>query len=139
MDDDTDNLELFSIALEEYNESILVKYNLTMYNEGTEFINHLKEHKPIDALIFLDINMPKKNGFEILEEIKQDAELSSLPVIMFSSASDTNSILISQQLGASLYAIKPPSVSGIIDLIKKVLTIKWVEPSLSNQNFLIDV
>ncbi|HXU27017.1 MAG TPA: response regulator [Bacteroidia bacterium] len=138
VDDDADNLDLFSIAVKEFGEAELVKCTLHMYSEGDALMAALKQNKPVDALIFVDINMPKKNGFDILKEIKLDTHLSSLPVIMFSNASDNRSITVSQELGASLYAVKPTSITGIVNLIKKVSTIKWHQANLSNIEFLIN-
>lgn len=59
------------------------------------------------AFVLLDIKMPKVNGFEVLEQIKSDAQLKTTPVVMFSSSNELADVSRSYQLGANAYVVKP--------------------------------
>ena len=76
------------------------------------FFNYLQELKvgnePLPLLILLDINMPEKNGFEVLKEVRKDQALSTIPFFtMLSSSSDPEDMEKAMNLGANDYLIKP--------------------------------
>jgi DNA-binding response OmpR family regulator len=125
IDDDFEDIEIFTAAVKKMEEESVLKVDLRVYSEGIKLLKELNEIKPENDLVFLDINMPLKNGFEILTEIRRYVELCKLPVIMYSTASDSQSISISQELGANLYAVKPCSIKSITNLIKHVAEIEW--------------
>ncbi len=72
-------------------------------------------------IILLDINLPKKNGFEILEDIKNNPELKKIPVIMLSSSSSEDHVLKSYDLSANCYVTKP------VDFDEYTQTVKIIE------------
>lgn len=89
-----------------------VFYNLHAVVNGlgvTEFLNQEGEYSnvPRPDLILLDLNLPLKNGFEVLEEIKSAPELKMIPVIVLTSSSSDQDILRSYNLCASCYVSKP--------------------------------
>jgi CheY-like chemotaxis protein len=137
-DDDCDDIETFVTAVKELDEITLNKIELQVYSSGTELLKDLKALKPKDCIIFLDINMPQKNGFEILTEIRTDNDLCTLPVIMYSTAFDGRTINTSQELGASLYAVKPYSITDIANLIKMVTEIHWEGYNAQPADFVIN-
>ena len=69
----------------------------------------------------LDINLPKKNGFEVLESIKKDDDLKRIPVIMLSSSSSEDHISKSYDLSANCYVTKP------VDFDEYTQTVKTIE------------
>jgi two-component system, response regulator len=71
------------------------------------------------GLVLLDINMPKKNGFEVLEAIKADPRLQSLPVIMLTTSEREEDIVRSYTYGACSYVRKPVSLERFIDVVKQ--------------------
>ena len=80
-DDDTDDCIFFYKALKE----IPIATHLATFHDGEELMNHLSfnsDHLP--DLLFLDLSMPRKTGFECLDEIKENIKLKSLPIIIFS-------------------------------------------------------
>ena len=80
-DDDTDDCLFFEKALEELNLST----ELTIVHDGEQLMNYLNENSEhLPDVLFLDLNMPRKNGFECLVEIKENEKLKDLPVVMFS-------------------------------------------------------
>jgi CheY-like chemotaxis protein len=125
IDDDLDNIEIFAYAVQKMEEENSLKVDLKVYSEGIKLLNELNEIEPENDLVFLDINMPLINGFDILLEIRKQVELSKLPVIMYSTSSDSKSVRISKELGANLYAVKPSSISNIASLIKQITEIEW--------------
>jgi CheY-like chemotaxis protein len=71
-------------------------------------------------LIFMDVNMPVKDGFYILKYLRKREHLRDIPVIMFSTSSDPEDIEKARKLGAVGYAVKPAEISKLIDIIKIV-------------------
>ena len=93
-DDDADDCKFFKDALEELSPNT----QLTIVGDGDELMNFLNDavraenFQPLPDVLFLDINMPRKNGFECLEEIKQNEKLKHLSVIMFSTSNSREKI-----------------------------------------------
>lgn len=71
-------------------------------------------------LILLDINLPKKSGYEVLEEIKDHAELRSIPVIMLTSSEAEQDVTRSYSLHANSYLVKPSSLSKFVELVNYI-------------------
>lgn len=120
-DDDTDDLQLFKNAVDKTTEQI----DLHTYNKGDDFLKTIKTKADKHAIVFLDINMPGKSGFEILKEIRRDDLLKKLPVIMYSTSSDDKVISVSREMGATMYAVKPTSFSDLKSLIRKAVAMDW--------------
>ncbi len=121
-DDDEDDCLLFEEALFE----IDANFNLTICNDGVELMNTFDTKvPPSPRLLFLDINMPRKNGFECLIEMKQTEKLKDIPVIVFSTSGDHNYVNQARQFGAHYYIRKPGTFNQLKIIIEKVLTIDW--------------
>jgi len=87
-------------------------------------MNYLSENSEnLPHILFLDINMPRKNGFECLEEIKQNEKLKALPVVMFSTSKEQDIINILFKQGSDIYVRKPCSLSELIQIIHHTLPI----------------
>ena len=103
-DDDKDDCLFFKEAIEE----LTFATSLAIVHDGVQLMQHLErvsDNLP-DAL-FLDLNMPCKNGFECLEEIKKHAVLKHLPVIVYSTSYDVEKINQLYNTGANHYICKP--------------------------------
>lgn len=118
-EDDYDDCYLFQYTLKEMNRS----FHLTTVKNGEDLMNLLNEETTtLPDFIFLDINMPRKNGFECLKEIKANASLCHLPVIVLSTSYTP---VIGEQLykqGAQYYIRKPNDVIQFQKVIEYVLT-----------------
>jgi len=117
-EDDFDDRLLFEEALEE----LPVSVNLNTFSNGDELMEWLtRKNKPLPDVLFLDLNMPRKNGFATLAEIKRNAKLQDLPVIIFSTA--TNNEMIKQVFknAAHYYIRKPVHFWELKQLIYKSL------------------
>lgn len=117
-DDDEDDCVFFKEAL----EGITISTNLFTVNDGEELMLLLtNDTKIVPYVLFLDINMPKKNGFECLQEIKKNSKLQSLPVIMFSTSLEEGVVNQLYLDGANYFIRKPDNFSEWIRIIKYTL------------------
>src|ERR1700710_2142448 len=98
-DDDVDDQELFIDAAREISANLQV----SVQDSGEEVLHLHKTPPPYPKIIFLDLNMPIKNGYEVLTEIKQLEHTKNIPIIVFTTSSDEYSIKKSRSLGANLY------------------------------------
>lgn len=135
-DDDADDCLLFEDALREVSHQI----KLTTANDGIELMDILDSTVPPPPdVIFLDLNMPRKNGFECLTEIKHTEKLKNIPVVIFSTSSQPEAINRVYEQGANYYVCKPGSFSKLKLVIEKVLNIDWNQHKSprNKENFLI--
>src|SRR5688500_8306614 len=103
-DDDADDCTLFKDALKE----VCAGTKLTTASDGEELMDILIETVPPPPdVIFIDLNMPRKNGFECLEEIKHSQKLKNIPVVIFSTSSQQDTINKVYDQGAHYYICKP--------------------------------
>ncbi len=118
-DDDNDDCQFFKEALDE----LPLHTQLTAVHDGEQLLQLLsKKMNDLPHVLFLDLNLPRKNGFACLEEIKRNEKLKELPVIIFSTSYSEH---IANQLyknGAQYYICKPADFSQLKKLILQALT-----------------
>ncbi len=73
---------------------------------------------PRPGIIFLDLNMPRKDGWEALSEIKQNPELKSIPVVVLTTSNSERDILKTYESGANCYITKPISFDQLLQIVK---------------------
>ncbi|MDP1746731.1 MAG: response regulator [Bacteroidota bacterium] len=132
-DDDRDDRFMFQKAL----KALPVTTNLTTVYDGVQLMKYLSENSEhLPDVLFLDINMPRKNGFECLLEIKESETLKELPVVMFSTSYPRdmnyerdiiNSLL---EMGAYDYIRKPDDFSQLKQTISNAIAIATGNSSL---------
>lgn len=93
--------------------------------DGVEASDFLwRRGKYVDAsrpdLVLLDLNLPKKNGRELLAEIKADEDLMTIPVVILTTSSDEADILRSYQLHANCYLVKPVNLEQFVEVVKSI-------------------
>lgn len=116
-DDDTDRL-LFDDVLSE----LPVSANLITVGNGEELIDWLtNDDNKLPDVLFLDLNMPRKNGFAALGQIKRDPRLEELPVFIFSTANDEEMIKQVYKDAAHYFIRKPNKFKELKSLIYKAL------------------
>jgi len=121
-DDDKDDQHLFEEALDKTN----VPTELTTANNGQELMDNLHDTSiPNPDVIFLDINMPVKNGKDCLKEIKADEDLKDIPTVIYSTSDNEKDINETFKAGANLYVSKPNSFSRIVSVLKYIFTLRW--------------
>jgi CheY-like chemotaxis protein len=117
-EDDKADTILFKDALEEL--PVKVKFNTVP--DGEQLISWLKnKRRKLPDVLFLDLNMPRKNGFAALGEIKRNPDLEKIPVIIFSTANEAEMIKQVFKDAAHYYIRKPTSFSDLKKVIFKVL------------------
>jgi chemotaxis family two-component system response regulator Rcp1 len=102
-----------------------VHVNLNVASDGAEamdFLNREGEHAnaPRPDLILLDLNLPKKDGREVLEEIKESPTLKSIPVVVLTTSASEGDILRSYKLHANCYITKPVGLDGFLEVVKSI-------------------
>lgn len=121
-DDDQDDVSLFEEALNE----ISIDARLTTAGDGDEILQLLDSNVPPPPYaIFLDLNMPRKTGFECLKEIKRTSKLKDIPVIILSTAGNQDAIDRTYNDGAHYYIKKPSTFAELKDAIQMVLSSNW--------------
>ena len=134
-DDDFEDLDFFTEVTNIIDREITV----VTHDCGDKLIAALRNPPPSPHIIFLDLNMPGRNGFDILEELKTTENLKGIPVVIFSTSNDAVNIARSRSLGANLYLPKLPSYAAFKKSIEDTLKINWDTFKPNASNFLYSI
>lgn len=119
-EDDADDRFMLQTAFDECEYDGI----LSFVENGVEAMNYLfdaKQHgKPFPNLILLDINMPKKDGYEVLRELKADDSFSVIPVVVFSTTHNEREMEKCSSLGADQYIVKPDKFETLLQIIAEL-------------------
>lgn len=138
VEDNPGDVRLAREALKEVGQAYLV----CVTTDGAEALAYLRRRgKHADALlpdlILLDLNVPRKDGRELLEEIKSDPNLRRIPVIIFTSSSAAQDILKAYELRANCYITKPTDLAEFFRAIKLIeeywLTVVTLPPDMTTK------
>jgi CheY-like chemotaxis protein len=129
-DDDPDDRLLTADALK---EARLIN-DIRFVENGEELLEYLRRTgkfaPPADAprpgLILLDLNMPRKDGRAVLKDLKQDAELRTIPVVVLTTSKDDEDVYRSYDLGVNSYIVKPVTFEALVDILQ-TLEKYWFE------------
>ena len=127
-DDDPDHGLLFKIVLRQVDPS----KHLIIVKDGASLMELLDRCVP--DLLFLDLNMPCKNGFECLTEIRQREKLAELPIVVYSSSTHMTDIQKSYVHQADLYMVKPFNSAHLSNALESILKMEWIR-NYPNQKF----
>ncbi|MDX3660883.1 response regulator [Streptomyces sp. ID05-26A] len=102
-----------------------IRNTLHVVKDGVEALEFLRregqyENAPRPGLILLDLNLPRKDGREVLSEIKADAELRSIPVVVLTTSEAEEDILRSYSLYANAYVTKPVDFDRFIEVVRQI-------------------
>lgn len=137
-EDDEDDRLFFKQAIEQ----IDIKTKLMIFRNGQELMDYLLVPDTVlPHLVFLDLNMPLKNGTECLEEIRRTDRLRSLVVAIYSTSSSEKDIENTFVLGANIFINKPNSFNELKKVVKKIIQINWhyQTSNLNLDNFLFRI
>ena len=138
-DDDTDDCIFFKEAVEE----LLLSTQLTAVNDGEQLMQHVtNETNELPDVLFLDLNMPRKNGFECLSEIKLNQRLKQLPVIIFSTSFEQEVVNLLYKNGAQYFIRKPSEFSQFKKIIHQTFITLIIPQNISQptrENFVLTV
>ena len=126
-EDDEDEQFYFREVLHEIKPDIHIEF----VANGHELLDLLKSYIP--DLLFLDLDMPYRNGLECLMEIRKQEAISKLPVVIFSSTNRPANITTAYDTGCDLFVHKSSSYSHYAAQLKQILHLNWKEPTLIRQ------
>ena len=135
-DDDESDRTNFTEALEESR----IKTEVYAVKDGVELMEFLtREDTPVPHILFLDLNMPMKNGLTCLKEIRSIEKLKDVAVAIYSTSSYEKDIEETFHYGANVYIKKPTDFDTLKKVLHKVLSAAYVyrEPPFSIENFLL--
>jgi CheY-like chemotaxis protein len=120
VEDDPGDVLMTREAFEEY-----LNNRLAVVNDGAEAIAYLRREgeyadAPRPDLILLDLNLPRRDGREVLAEVKADDSLRHIPVIVLTTSQADEDVLRSYQLHANAYVTKPVDFDGFIEAIRQI-------------------
>ncbi len=123
-EDDYDDRLLNKDALEEAGLNAEVYY----VGDGVELIDYLyrrglfdgDQFFPRPSFILLDLKMPRKNGWEVLEEIKADPDFQEIPVFILTTSNNEDDQLHAKQMGANGYFTKPTTFAGLVQVMRAI-------------------
>ncbi len=102
-----------------------VRNNLYHVEDGVEAMRFLRQEAgyagvPVPDLILLDLNLPRKDGREVLEEIKEDSALRLIPVVVLTTSAAERDLVKTYGLHANAYVIKPIDLNRFIEVVRAI-------------------
>lgn len=137
-DDDEDDRLFFTDAFSE----LKIDTKVETFNNGVELMGYLlTEDATLPHILFLDLNMPKKNGLECLQEIKSNKKFDDMAIAIYSTSSSEEHIEETFVMGANIYIKKPNDFNVLKKILSEVVTINWqyYTSSLNIDNFLLRI
>jgi CheY-like chemotaxis protein len=121
VEDDPGDVLLIREAFE-YNK---VHNNLNVVSDGEQALAYLRregEHEGASRpdLVLLDLNLPRKDGREVLAEVKQDPELRTIPIVVLTTSEAEEDVLKSYQLHANAYVTKPVDFERFVSIVRQI-------------------
>ena len=121
VEDDPGDVLMTQEAFEEHK----VRNNLAVVNDGTDAIAYLRREgqyadAPRPDLVLLDLNLPRRDGREVLAEIKNDPNLCDIPVVVLTTSQADEDILRSYKLHANAYVTKPVDFERFIAVVRQI-------------------
>ena len=101
-------------------KELKITNSLDIAGSGLEALDLLRGHAELPCGIILDLNMPKMNGIEFLEELRKDEKLRNLPVIVLTTSNEDRGRGESFRLNVALYKIKPLDFSQFVEVIRAI-------------------
>jgi two-component system, chemotaxis family, response regulator Rcp1 len=102
-----------------------LRNNLSTVDDGVQAMQFLRRegqyaNAPCPDLILLDLNLPRKDGREVLAEIKADEKLASIPIVVLTSSTSEQDVLRAQELQADSYITKPVEFMRFLEVVREV-------------------
>ena len=118
-DDDPDDCFFFQEALQKIDFPIQLK----TVHDGDMLLSYLNKVSPLPDILFLDLNMPKKNGFMCLQEVRKNPDWSTLFIVMYSTYLDNQLIETLADSGANHFIQKPAKFDLLVKMLERTLEI----------------
>ena len=137
-DDDEDDRLFFADAL----NSLKTDTEIVSINDGEKLMHYLEdESNELPHILFLDLNMPCKNGFECLDSIRLSERLKHMTVAIYSTSAEDSDIETAFVKGANVYIRKPNDFEGLKKALSDVLSVNWQFQTggLNRETFLFSI
>ena len=108
------------VLIQEAFEHNKVRNTLHVVGDGVEAMDFLRTSDRRPDLILLDLNLPRKDGREVLAEVKSDPELRRIPVVVLTTSKAEEDILRSYDLHANAYVTKPVDFNRFIEVVRQI-------------------
>jgi CheY-like chemotaxis protein len=131
-DDDSDDRELFKEAVRVVDQTVRVE----VARDGDELMERLKHNAP--DLLFLDLNMPRKNGRECLRDIHKDKLLRTIPVIIYTTSLNPLDVEDTFKYGAVHFFRKPSSFEELKEILGRILHSEVLSRQPLKENFVLN-
>lgn len=123
-DDDPDDRLLIKEALQEAR----LDYQIEFFTDGVDLLDYLYgrseyAHRPrtlLPGLLFLDLNMPRMDGREVLQKIKQDPHLRRIPVVVLTTSSSEEDVFRAYDLGVNSFITKPANFEALVKIMESI-------------------
>jgi CheY-like chemotaxis protein len=136
VDDDEADRIVFTEAFEELKANTVIR----TVNNGMELIDYLSnKENPVPHIIFLDLNMPRKNGIECLKELRGNREFKEISIAIYSTSASENDIKETFLQGANVYIKKPSDFNVLKKILARVISSAAVykDPPFNIDNFIL--
>ncbi len=114
------------LGMEDYFHAVSDGERAIGYLTGSEPYTDRERH-PLPAIVLLDLSLPMRSGFEVLEWLRAQPQFRAIPVVVFSASVRSNDRRIAEKLGATAYLPKPTSGSEFLDMVRR-LKKTWLCP-----------
>lgn len=119
VEDSADDVNLMLTALQRVDAGI----DLDVVSDGHEALHYLRRlnsyaNAALPDLVLLDLNTPKKNGLEVINEVKADRQLAGIPIVVMTTSNAPTDIKCAYQSGAAAYITKPQDFEGLKDFVR---------------------
>ena len=121
VDDERSIVRLVQVNLERQGYNVLTAF------DGRQALEKIAEHRP--DMVICDVMMPYMDGFEVLRQLRRNAETRDLPVIMLTAKAMDSDVFIGHQMGATCYLTKPFSPPELISFVKRIFEFEDQEPT----------
>jgi CheY-like chemotaxis protein len=118
-EDDLDDVMMFTLAV----KKLSIRVELRHAVDGDELFNLLKQLVP--DIVFLDIEMPCRDGISCIVEIRKSREYDHMPIVMYSSHRSKRYLDECYLNGANFYMVKPDSLQDLVNKLEKIFSIEW--------------
>jgi len=118
IDDDDDDQEIFLAAVDKISKSV----SCLAFGNAEKALAQLVKRAIVPDVIFLDLNMPIMNGQQFLVELKKDNDLKAIPVIIFSTSANKDTISQTKALGAADFITKPARFNELVSILTPLIS-----------------
>ena len=133
VDDDTDDRDLFERAVQTLDHAVL------LFSMAEQMLSRMQDPPSGPSIVFMDLNMPKMNGYELLAAMRSNPNFNDIPIIILSTANDRLIIQKCWDRGADLYVKKFSNFKEFARTIKAITQIDWKNRKRVRENFVFNL